>query len=186
MLHLALLDQLFHRPGDLLHGHVGVDAVLVEKVDPVGPQARQRRVRHGPDAFGPTVLAEPGTALLKAELGGDHHLVADGLQRLADHLLVDERAIGLGGVEEGDAPLEGCADQPDRVLLLLGRPVAEAQAHAAQADGRDFEPTASECALLHWRPPDERLPPPSREPASRTHFAGSILSTAPLVSSVSR
>ena len=40
---------------------------------------------------------------LEAELGGDHHLVADRLQRLADHLLVRERAIDLGGVEEGHA-----------------------------------------------------------------------------------
>ena len=32
--------------------------------------------------------------------------VADGCERLADKLLIGEGAIGLGGVEEGDAALD--------------------------------------------------------------------------------
>ena len=33
VLHLALLDQVFHRTGDVLDRHVRVDAVLIEQID---------------------------------------------------------------------------------------------------------------------------------------------------------
>ncbi len=52
---------------------------------------------------------------VEAELGGDHDLVAERRQRLADEFLVGERAVDLGGVEEGDAALDGRADQRDRL-----------------------------------------------------------------------
>ena len=76
---------------------------------------------------------------VEAELGGDHHLVAEGRERLAHQLLVRERAVDLGGVEEGDAALDGRPDQRDHLLLVGRRAVAEAQAHAAEPDGRDFQ-----------------------------------------------
>ena len=63
---------------------------------------------------GPAV--EPGLLAVldvEAELGGDHHLVADRRERLADQLLVGEGAVDLGGVEEGDAALDRRADQRD-------------------------------------------------------------------------
>ena len=41
VLDLALLDQLLDGAGDLLDRDVRVDAVLVEQVDPVGPQPPQ-------------------------------------------------------------------------------------------------------------------------------------------------
>ena len=40
------------------------------------------------------------------ELGGDHDLVAHGLQRFANHFLVLVWAVDLGGVKEGDAALK--------------------------------------------------------------------------------
>ena len=55
---------------------------------------------------------------VEAELGRDHDLVADGLERLADELFVGERAVDLRGVEEGDAALDGGADQRDHLLLV--------------------------------------------------------------------
>src|SRR5215203_754828 len=39
------------------------------------------------------------------------------LERIADKLLVRERAVDLSGVEEGDAALDGGADERDPVLL---------------------------------------------------------------------
>jgi len=74
----------------------------------------------------------------EAEFGGDDHLVADGGQRFADQLFVDERAIDFGRVEEGHAALDGVADEGDHLLPVAGRAIALAHAHAAQADGRDF------------------------------------------------
>lgn len=41
----------------------------------------------------------------ETELRGDHDLVTDWCERFADEFLVDERAVGLGGVEERDAAL---------------------------------------------------------------------------------
>ena len=60
-------------------------------------------------------------------------------QRLADELLVRERTVDLGGVEERDAALDRRPDQGDRLLLVHGRAVAEAHSHAAQAEGRDLQ-----------------------------------------------
>jgi hypothetical protein len=31
------MDQIFDRAGDIFHGHLGVDAMLVEQVDAIGP-----------------------------------------------------------------------------------------------------------------------------------------------------
>ena len=39
VLDLAFRDKVLHRAGDVLDRHVRVDAVLVEEVDPVGPEA---------------------------------------------------------------------------------------------------------------------------------------------------
>ena len=76
---------------------------------------------------------------IEAELGGDHHLSAERRQRFAHELLVGEWAVDFGGVEEGDAALDGRADQRDSCLLFDRRTVAKAQPHAAEADGRDFQ-----------------------------------------------
>jgi DNA-binding transcriptional LysR family regulator len=103
--HLALRDQVLHRARHVLHRHLGVHAVLVEQVDAVGAQALQEASQTGADALRPAVLALGGIALLEAELGGDDDLVAHRRQRFADQLLVREGAVGLGGVEEGDAAL---------------------------------------------------------------------------------
>ena len=114
------------------------------------------------DVLGPAVHAAlPGLDArveVEAELGGDHDLVADRRERLADQLLVRERAVGLGGVEEGDAALDGGADQRDHLLPVRRRAVGEAHAHAAEAEGRDLE-ALSECALLHRRSPFGRRRP---------------------------
>ena len=130
-------------------GAFGIDTVLVEEDDAIGAQALQRGVGDGADVFRPAVEAAGEDTARKAELGGDDHLVAKRRQRLADHLLVDERAVGFGGVEEGDAAFEGGADQGDRLMAIGGRAEAEAEAHAAKADGRDLEAAGSEFALLN-------------------------------------
>jgi len=92
--HLALGDQLAHGPGDVLDGDVGVDAVLVEQVYPVGLQALERRVGHVPDVFRPAAesAALPGAGVeVEPELGRYHDLVADRGEGLADEFFVSER-----------------------------------------------------------------------------------------------
>ena len=153
--HLARGDQLADGPGDVLDGHVRVDAVLVEEVDHVGAAAAAatRRRRGGSARGGCRVPLHRAVHDVPAELRRDHHLVAHGCQGLADELLVDVGAVHLGGVEERDAEVHGAAQHGDHVLARAGvGPVAHGHAHGAEADGRDLEPL-SERACVHGEPP---------------------------------
>ena len=53
-----------------------------------------------------------------------------------------ERAVHLSGVEEGDAPVDGGADQRNALLGGGHGQVALAQAHTSVTDGRDLQPPA--------------------------------------------
>ena len=73
------------------------------------------------------------------ELGGDDDVVADRPQGLADELLVVERAVDLGGVEEGDAPVDRRAQEGDHLVARRRRAERLAHAHAAQPEGGHLE-----------------------------------------------
>ena len=79
---------------------------------------------------------------VEAELGGDLHLVADGLEDLADELLVLVGAVDLGGVEEGDAGVEGGGDDVSSLVQIR-------QAHAAEADVGHFQVGCAQVTLVH-------------------------------------
>ena len=68
--------------------HGRIDAVLIEQVDPVGTQPGQGRVADSADIGRAGIEALRGVAVPEAELGRDDHLVPDGFQGLAHHLLV--------------------------------------------------------------------------------------------------
>src|SRR5581483_5192282 len=160
MVHLAGLDELFHRAGDIFDRDVGVDAVLVEEVDVVGAESPEHGVDDLADVFGPAVEASPlagGRIDREPELRGDDHLVAHRGERFADKFFVDEGAVGLGGVEEGDPAVDGVTDQLDPGLAVGWGAVVDAQSHAAEPDGGDFGPAGSELpggdsheALASW------------------------------------
>lgn len=155
MLDLALADQVLHRTGHLLDRHHRINAVLVEKVDAVRLQPLERSLDDVADVLRPAVHAlVPGRAGdVDAEFGGDHHLITDRLQCLADDLLILERPIDLRGVEESDAALECRADQADGIRRRHRLPIGLADPHAAEPDGRDLEATLSKCAFLHCHCP---------------------------------
>jgi hypothetical protein len=99
---LALCDQVLDRAGDLLDGRLGVHAVLVEELDPVGLQAPERCFGDLSDVFRAAVEAPTLSRLridVEPEPGRDDHLVTTGGERFADEFFVDERAVDLGGVE---------------------------------------------------------------------------------------
>jgi hypothetical protein len=150
---LACADQVLDRAGHVLDRHVRVDPVLVEQVDAVGLEPLERGVGDLPDPLRPAVHARLGIPVLEAELGGDHYLVAERRQGLAHQLLVGEGAIGFGGVEERHSVLERVSDQRDRILFFQSGAIGEVQSHAAEAQGRNFEATVTEFALLHFRSP---------------------------------
>jgi hypothetical protein len=118
-------DQVPHRSRDLLDGHVRVDTVLVEEVDDVGLQALERGLGDLLDVLGAAVQTLLGAVRIEAELGGDHHLIANRSEGFAHQLLVGKRAVDFRGVEEGDTTLHGGSDQRGRLLLVCGRTVTE-------------------------------------------------------------
>src|SRR5471030_3175832 len=123
--------------------------MLVKEVDTIGLQTPERGLGDGTDAFRAAVERVLRVAVLEAELGSDHHLVAKWRQCLADQFLVDERTVAFGGVEECDTVLEGRPDQFDAIRLFSGGPIAEAQAHASKTDCRHFKTAVSQFAFLH-------------------------------------
>src|SRR5271155_2197333 len=127
--------------------------MLVEKIDDIGSEALERSLGYFLDVRGTAVEAGlfAGAGInFEAELGGDYHPAAQGSERLAHQFLVSVGAIDLRGVEECDAQFDGLADQRDHILLVRGRTEAKAHAHAAEAEGGDFQVAVSQFALLHF------------------------------------
>ena len=123
---------------------VGVDAVQLEQVDGLDAQAAQahlellaqvaRIAQRDPD-----VRAGPQ----QSRLGRDHQPVI-GMQRLANDVLGDVGAVGVGGVDEVHAQFDGAAQHPDAFVAVGGRaPHALAgQAHCAEAEPVDGQVAA--------------------------------------------
>ena len=146
---LAGVDQLGHRPHGLLDRHLGVHPVLVVEVDVIDAEALERGLAGPMHVLGAAVDGAVGVVGgVDAELGGELHLVAPAGDRAAHQALVGLRPVHVGGVEQGDAELEGPLDGRDPVLVL-DRGVREGHAHATEADGRDLEALVSETASLY-------------------------------------
>ena len=125
MQNLALRHQVLDRAGDVLDRDLRVDAVLVEEIDAIGAKALEHALDDQLDVLRAAV--EPRAALaglqidVPAELGRDHDLVAERRHAFAEDPFHLVRAVGLGRVEEGDAPVEGRADDVEH--LRPGRDV---------------------------------------------------------------
>ena len=112
----------------------------LEQVDPVDLQVAQREldllleVGRAADRR-PDAGALPG----EAGLGRDDQAVGVRVQRLGDDLLADERAVGVGGVDEVDALLDGGADDAQRAVAVgrLAPDAGAGQLHGAVAEAVD-------------------------------------------------
>src|ERR1700756_4683400 len=62
---------------------------------------------------------------------------------------IGEGAVGFGGIEEGDAALDGRAQKGDYLVLFRKRLVGKAHSHASEAKSRDFKIAFPELARLH-------------------------------------
>ena len=137
-----------HLPDSILDRNVGIDAMLIVKVDHFHPEPPEARVARRAHIFGVAANAEelPLGSADVAELGREEHLVATIGDRLPDQFLILADAIHVGGIEEGHAALDGVVDGRDRFALVAGA-VELAHAHAAKADRRDFRPAAAQLPL---------------------------------------
>lgn len=138
--HLAGLDQLGHRAHGLLDRNIRVHPVLVVEVDVVHAEALQGGVTRRADVVRAAVDAHAGAVResLVAELRGQLHLLALIADGFADELLIGERPVHVGGVEEGDAEVEGPVDGGD-AIGVGGGAVELGHAHAAKPEAGDGE-----------------------------------------------
>src|SRR5690606_9625451 len=132
--------QLPDRAGDVFDWDIRVDPVLVEQVDHLGVESAQRCVRHLLEVLGPAVkavLLAVGVDV-ESELCSDHHLVTHRPQRLADQLLIYERAVHLGSVEEAHPAVDRGPDKTDHLAAVTGSSKTTAHTHAAKSDSRNL------------------------------------------------
>jgi hypothetical protein len=153
VLYLALLNQLLHSAGNVFDGHVQVDTMLVVEIDGVDLQAFERALTSLLDVLGPAVERVPLSSIggigFPAEFGSDDHFAAEGSKRFTDQLLIDERTVDFGGIEESNAAINGSVEQGNHLLLVFRRSIAKAHAHASESECRNFKIAFSEFAFLH-------------------------------------
>ncbi len=148
---LARLHQLGHGVHGVLHGHLGILAVLVVEVDDLHNQPLQAGVAGAADMVGVAADASRrgvGRIADDAELGGDDHLVPHGRQGLAHQDFVDVGAVHIGGIEERDPAFHGVADG-GRGFRVIAMAVEVRHAHAAETEGGYRKSLGSEGAGQH-------------------------------------
>ena len=94
MLHFAFANQVLDRTGDVFDRNVGIDAVLVEEIDPIGLEARQRRLGYLADVLGSAI--EPSLLPVlepEPELRRNDDLIPNRRERFANDLFIRERAV---------------------------------------------------------------------------------------------
>jgi hypothetical protein len=132
----------------LIEVDVGLVAVDLVNVDPVGVQA-PKRVLHLADDPAAGVAAAVGVLPhLAPDLRREHDIVALAAgERLADDDLRLSLRVDIRGVDEVDPGVQPAVDDPDRLVVVLGAPVAEHHGAEAQLAHRDAG--ASEGSMLH-------------------------------------
>src|SRR5271165_706438 len=150
--HFSSLHQVRHRPDRLLDWRVGIDPVLVVKVDHIDAQSLEAGVTALPDILRITPDAEEFTvrAADVAELRRQYHLPSAVLDGLADEDLVSSHSIDVRRVEQVPASVQVTMDDADRLRVIhLLRVVELAHPHAAEADRGYAKTTLAKCTLDH-------------------------------------
>jgi hypothetical protein len=153
MLHFPGGDQFLDRARNVLNWHVGIDAVLVEQIDLVDAQTLERSVADFFYVRRAAVKQAGALRDVKTELGCDHDLIACILQRLSNDLLVGKGSVDFGGIKKVLPALDALANERHGFAMGKTVAIAEIQAHAAEADGRDMNAAAAKFTLLHNKIP---------------------------------
>ena len=137
----------------------GVDAGVVNlvKVDVVRVEAAQALFAGKADKvlvelLGPLLVADAGRQLVVevvAELGGDDQVVAAVAQHFGQDFLAVAFAVGIGGIKEVDAKLDGVLQQFGALLLGNLAPPGGGHGPDAEAYLGKFQVGAGKGAIIH-------------------------------------
>ena len=145
------MDEVGERAERLLDVGVGLGAVYLVEVDPVGFQTFERALDlfddPAPRVAGFIWIPPAPLAHRAVELGREHDIVAAPGERLADDLLGLALRVDVGGVHEVDSGVERRVDDPDRVVVIGVAPGAEH--HRPETQRADLDSGASQRAVLH-------------------------------------
>ncbi len=124
------LDRPFGRPGSEHQPQVDhVETLEAEMAQVVVDGVGQL-------PFGERGVPRAVRAALRADLGDDHEIVGVGVQRFADQLVGDMRAVEVAGVDVIDAGRHGLAQDGERTRVVARRPedVRPGKLHRAVAE----------------------------------------------------
>lgn len=151
VLDLALVLQLLHGLDGGFDGLAGVQSMGVVQVDLVDAQPPQRLVAGLPHVLG--LVPHGSRARLGidkiAKLGGQEDVLALArvvLEPLAQEILAV--AVHVGRVPEPLARVVDVVEHGEALLVRLGCAVEGAEAHGAEAQGRDFRSILAELARV--------------------------------------
>ncbi len=154
VLHLARLDQILDGPGHVFDRDLRIDPVLVEQVDGLDLEALERRIGHPLDLLRAAVQAgyrgRPLVgSMFEPEFGRDHHLSAEGGERLAHQFFVGEGTVDFRRVEKGDASFDRRVQKIDHLRAGANRRIAKGHTHTAQPERRNFQTAVAKFSCLH-------------------------------------
>lgn len=119
---LALPHQFRDGSGQILNGHVRINAMLVVKINDIHAQAFERSFHGRADLLGSAVLDLAAVATADAERGGNHRLITEGRERFAQQCFIGMGTVDFGDIEKGDAAIKGRAVQGDHSSLAGSGP----------------------------------------------------------------
>ncbi len=137
----AALDEGAEGLDGLLDRCGRVGPVQLVEVDVVGAEAAEALLARRGDPRRRQALALDRRLHREADLGGQHDLVATARDGPADQLLGHPVAVGVGGVDQVDAPVEGGVDDGH---ALVGVGARGGEGHGAEPEGRDLGPAGAE------------------------------------------
>ena len=163
-------DQLGHGSPRLFERDGGIDPMELIQVDHVGLEPAQGSVDRLADVFRAGVvvkgIAAVGTGH-QAGLGRQHRSGAASPERTADQLLVRERTVDVGRVQQDRPQIQRAVDDVDGLGLRRVADVGPVHRHAAEPDLADRDPARSEHSCVHavLDPASGRTTRTSREPS---------------------
>jgi len=129
-------DEFGHGADGFLDGDVGIDAVLVVKINGFDAEALEAAFNSAADVGGRAVRAAARAVGIdaEAELGGDDDAVAGNFsEKLSDEFFIRPRAVDFGGIEEVTAEFQVTMKNADG-FGFIGGAVGPGHAHAAEAE----------------------------------------------------